>query len=155
MKLENILNAAIGKESFCIPKEMVINGSFLSETSGQIAGTVNGDILVKGKIVILKEGVVNGDISADELVVYGRLTGDVRSCSKIAIHSGAVVSGNITATEIHTDKDAIIEGLIVKPGMPVLADNKTKSPAKTSSPFRENYKTSIDNPESTKQEAWF
>jgi cytoskeletal protein CcmA (bactofilin family) len=155
MKLENILNAAIRKESFCVPKEMVINGSFLAETSGQISGRVNGDILVKGRIVILKEGIVNGDISADELVVYGRLTGDVRSCSKMVIHSGAVVSGNITATEIHTDKDAIIEGLIVKPGMPLSAENNTKSAAKTSSPFRENYKTSAGNPESSKQEAWF
>ena len=155
MKLENILNAAIGKESFCIPKEMVINGSFMAETSGQIAGTVNGDVLVKGKIIILKEGIVNGDISADELVVYGKLTGDVRSCSKMVIHSGSVISGNITATEIHTDKDAIIEGLIVKPGMPVSADNKPKSIVKTSSPFRENYKSSVDNPEPSKQEAWF
>ena len=155
MKLENILNAAIGKESFCIPKEMVINGSFLAETSGQVAGRVNGDILVNGRIVILKEGIVNGDISADELIVYGRLTGDVRSCSKMVIHSGAIVSGNISATEIHTDKDAIIEGLIVKPGMPVSGDNKTKSPAKATSPFRENYKTAADNPESSKQESWF
>ena len=39
MKLENILNAAIGKESFCVPKEMVINGSFLAETSGQVTLT--------------------------------------------------------------------------------------------------------------------
>ncbi|MEP7373380.1 MAG: polymer-forming cytoskeletal protein [Chitinophagaceae bacterium] len=155
MKLENILNATIGRESFCVPKEMVINGSFLAETSGQVAGTVNGDVLVKGKIVILKEGIVNGDISADELVVYGRLTGDVRSCSKMVIHSGAIVSGNITATEIHTDKDAIIEGLIVKSGMPVSAESRVRLPAKTSSPFRENYKMSADNSESSKHEAWF
>ena len=155
MKLENILNAAIGKESFCIPKEMVINGSFQAESSGHIAGRVNGDILVNGRIVILKEEIVNGDISADELVVYGRLTGDVRSCSKMIVHSGAVVTGNITATEIHTDKDAIIEGLIVKPGMPVSIDNKTKSPAKSGSAFRENFKTSTGNPDSPKQEAWF
>jgi cytoskeletal protein CcmA (bactofilin family) len=155
MKLENILNAAIGKENFCIPKEMVINGSFLAETSGQIAGTVNGDVLVKGKIVILKDGTVNGDIAADELVVYGKLTGDVRSCSKMVIHSGSVISGNITATEIHTDKDAVIEGLIVKPGMTVSPDYKPKSSVKTSSAFRENYKTSADNFKSSKQEAWF
>ena len=53
MKLENILNAAIRKENFCVPKEMVINGSFLAETSGQpakliftkIAPDVDGDTL--------------------------------------------------------------------------------------------------------------
>jgi len=73
----------------------------------------------------------------------------------MVIHSGALVSGNIAATEIHTDKDAIIEGLIVKPAIPAPAENKTKWPAKSSSPLRENYKTSPDSRESSKLEAWF
>jgi cytoskeletal protein CcmA (bactofilin family) len=155
MKLENILIAATGKDSFCIPKEMVIRGSFSAESSGQVAGTVNGDVLVKGKIVILKDGIVNGDISADEIVIYGRLAGDVRSCSKMVIHSGAFIFGNITATEIHTDKNAVIEGLIIKPGMSLSFEDKTKSHPKNSSPANEEYKTLSDKHESSKQEAWF
>jgi hypothetical protein len=37
MKFDNILNAAIGKESFYIPKEMVVTGFLKADTSGQIA----------------------------------------------------------------------------------------------------------------------
>lgn len=154
MKLENILNAAIRKENFCIPKETVINGSFRSESSGQVAGTVNGDVLVKGRIVILKDGFVNGDISADEITVYGRISGDVRSCSKMIIHSSAIINGSITADEIHTEKEAIIEGLIVKPGMPVAEKRKEGKPASSSS-FSDNDKPVQENSQFKEQASWF
>jgi cytoskeletal protein CcmA (bactofilin family) len=114
MKFENILNAAARKESFCIPKEMIIHGSLTSETSGQITGTVKGDVWVKNRLIIHKEGIVTGDISAEELVVYGRIDGDIKKCSKTTVHSGAVIKGNITTSEIYIEKDTIIEGLISK-----------------------------------------
>jgi cytoskeletal protein CcmA (bactofilin family) len=154
IKLENILNAAIRKENFCIPKEMVINGSFQSETSGQVAGTVNGDVLVKGRIVILKDGFINGDISADEITVYGRISGDVRHCSKIIIHSGAIVNGSITAEEIHTEKETIIEGLIVKPGMPV-AEKRKEPKLASSSSISDIDKPVQENSQLKEQASWF
>ncbi len=153
MKLENILNAAIRKENFCIPREMVINGSFQSDISGHIAGTVNGDVWVKGRIVILKDGFINGDISADEITVYGRITGEIKNCSKMVIHSGAVIKGNITTSEIHTDKDAIVEGLIIKPGV---FETSNESLAKMPPLLSENYKTApVDSSAMEKQESWF
>lgn len=153
MKLEHILTAAIRKENFCIPKEMVITGSFRAETSGQIAGTVNGDVQVKGRVVILKDGIVNGDIAAEELIVYGRLTGDVTNCIKMTVHSGAVIRGNIAATEIHTEKDAVIEGLISKPG--VSAPISKKKESKLIALLRENNKPATDSSGPAKQETWF
>jgi cytoskeletal protein CcmA (bactofilin family) len=113
MMFENILNAA-RRESFCIPKEMVVYGSLMAETSGQISGTVKGDVWVKNRLIIHKEGIVSGDISAEELVVHGRIDGCIKKCSKTIVHSGAVIKGNITTSEIHIEKDAFIEGLISK-----------------------------------------
>jgi cytoskeletal protein CcmA (bactofilin family) len=134
MKLDNILNAAIRKDSFLIPKEMVINGSFKAETPGQIAGIVNGDVLCKGRILILKEGIVNGDISAEELQVYGKINGDIKGCNKINVQSGAVIKGNITTAEIHIEKDAVIEGLITKSGLQLVLNKKLPTPKKSEEP---------------------
>jgi cytoskeletal protein CcmA (bactofilin family) len=130
MKLDNILNAAIRKDSFLVPKEMVINGSFRSDTPGQVAGIVNGDISCKGRILILKDGIVNGDITAEELLVYGKINGNVKGCNKITVQSGAVIKGNINTSEIHIEKEAHIEGLITKSGLQVVLSNKTETARK-------------------------
>ena len=114
MKLENIFNASIRKESFYIPREMVITGSVNTEMPGQVAGVINGNLFAKNKVVILKEAVVNGDITAEELLVYGRINGDVVCSGKMIIQNGAVIKGNIVTAEIHIEKDTVIEGVITK-----------------------------------------
>ncbi len=156
MKFDNILPGANRKESFFIPKEMTIAGSFKADTSGQIAGTINGELIVESKLVILKEAVVNGDISADELIVFGKINGDVRKCNKMTVRSGAIIMGNVNTIEIHIEKDTIIEGLITKSGTntiinkkPELQVNKTKTNGESPvSPIRE-----LDVP--GERHAWF
>lgn len=156
MKFDNLLNTGIRKDGFYIPKEMVITGSFKADISGQIAGTVNGNIWIKAKIFILKDGIVNGDISAEELVVYGKINGDVKSCKKMIVQSGAVIKGNIVTDEIHIEKNATIEGLITKSNLhPVTTKNSETEEKK--------YSLAIENTESnpgiksvkTERQAWF
>jgi cytoskeletal protein CcmA (bactofilin family) len=125
MKFENLLNTTARKESFFISKEMMITGIVKADGPGQIAGIIKGDVSVNNKLVILKEGIILGDVSADELLVYGRIDGDVKSCNKLMIQSGALIKGNISTIEIHIEKDAIIEGVITKAGsQPTLHKNR-------------------------------
>lgn len=93
---------------------MVITGTFSAGKSGNIAGTVNGDVFVKGKLTILKEAVIRGDITAVEVVVYGSIDGDVKCSGKMTVQSGARIKGNISTNEIHIEKNASVEGLITK-----------------------------------------
>jgi cytoskeletal protein CcmA (bactofilin family) len=150
MKFENILNAAIGKESFCVPKETIIYGSLETETSGQITGTVRGDVWVKNRLIIHKEGMVTGDVSAEELVVYGKINGNVKKCTKTTVHSGAVIKGNIATSEIHIEKDAVIEGLISK--SETLPDSFQK---KTELTKKKTDAAVIVTTESADQRTWF
>lgn len=115
MKLENLFPVAVRKESlFIIPKGMIITGSVNTRIPGQIAGTINGNVFAKNKIVVFKEGIINGDISAEELLVYGKITGDVQCSGKMIVQNGAVIKGNIITAEIHMEKDAWVEGSITK-----------------------------------------
>lgn len=153
MRFDNILSGANRKESFYIPKEMNIIGSFKADTSGQIAGTITGDILVKDKLVILKEGVVNGDISSEELIVYGKIYGDIRRCDKMTVRSGAMIMGNINTNEIHIEKDAVIEGIITKSGTNTIISKKAEPKEKKSEQIE---KPSHNEPGiTTERHAWF
>ena len=134
MKLENILNPATRKENFCITKEMVVNGSVTAETSGQVAGIINGDIEVKGRLTLMKDGILNGDIIAEELMVFGKINGDVKKCNKISVQSGAIIKGNVNTAEIHIEKEAVIEGIITKAGIQLTHTGKKEALKKNSFP---------------------
>jgi cytoskeletal protein CcmA (bactofilin family) len=156
MKFDNLLNTGIRKDGFYIPKEMVITGSFNADISGQIAGTVNGNIWIKAKVFILKDGIVNGDISAEELVVYGKINGDVKSCKKMIVHSGAVINGNIITDEIHIEKNAAIEGLITKSDLLTARNENSKTTEKINSLAIENTESIPDiKSVKTERQAWF
>lgn len=157
MKLDNIFHAAVRKESFFIPKEMVITGSVDTEMPGQVAGVINGNVFVKNKVIILKEGVINGDISAEELLVYGRINGDVLCSGKMLIQNGAVIKGNIITSEIHIEKDTIIEGVINKSFLePVQfierAESKSRKNEISDNPADRIVSSQKEN---VKRQAWF
>lgn len=133
MKFENRLNSAGRKETFYLSKEMVITGSVQAEAPGQIAGIINGEVVVNNKLVVLKEGIILGDVAAEELMVYGRIDGDVK-CTNLIIQTGALIKGNITTITIHIEKDAIIEGNVVKAGNQMMLQKKKELPKKKEPP---------------------
>ncbi len=155
IKLDNILNAAIGKESFCIPKQTVITGSVKTDAPGQIAGIINGDVITNSKIVVLKDGIVNGDVSAEELIVFGRINGNVNRCNKMIVQSGAVITGNITTIEIHIEKDAIIEGRVAKAGVHTVINKKKEPLRKNESTAEHTENETRENNEPVERQTWF
>lgn len=135
MKYEQILNTTVRKESFFISKEMIITGTLKGEAPGQIAGIIKGDVSVNNKLVILKEGIILGDVYADELLVYGKIDGDVKRCNKLMVQPGALIKGNITTKEIHIEKDAVIEGIITKSEGQQIIHKKRELPKKKELPI--------------------
>lgn len=155
IKLDNILNAAIGKESFCIPRQTVITGSLKTDAPGQIAGIINGDVMANNRIVILKDGIVNGDVSAEELIVFGKINGNVNRCNKMTVQSAAVIKGNITTIEIHIEKDAIIEGVVSKSGVHMMITKKKEVLRKNESTAEHPEPEIEEKREIRERQTWF
>jgi cytoskeletal protein CcmA (bactofilin family) len=154
MKFENIASTTGRKESFFLSKEMVITGAVKAEAPGQIAGIINGEVVVNNKLVILKEGIILGDVAADELLVYGRIDGDVK-CTNLIIQSGALIKGNITTITIHIEKDAIIEGNIVKAGNQMVLHKKKELPKKKEPPAKKVEPSPNSKKGTDERHAWF
>jgi len=155
MKFDNILSGAMRKDSFCITKEMVISGSINSASPGQIAGIVNGDVQVRSRLIILKEGIINGDITAEDILVYGKVNGDVKSCNKITVQPGALIKGNITTAEIHIEKDAVIEGTIIKSGTQLILPAKPVKQVKPEPEEKKSAPALTGKKPDPNREAWF
>lgn len=99
---------------FHIPGNMTVTGSLYSNNSGTISGVIDGDIVVDGKLTVKKEGIINGDISVSNMVVSGKITGNITCSGKLILKSSANVIGNIRTQEIYIEKDALVDGVIIK-----------------------------------------
>ncbi len=115
--LKNILNTVASKKSFFIPAGMTVTGNFTVDVPGQIAGTVNGDVIVNGRLLILKNAFINGNVKAHQLEIFGKVTGDIACSGKMVLQNESYIRGNISTVEIHLEKDAVVDGMITKPGL--------------------------------------
>jgi cytoskeletal protein CcmA (bactofilin family) len=100
--------------SFIIPEGMTVTGSFYSPVSGQIAGSVNGDLQVNGSLQVLESAVVTGNVKATEVELWGRVTGFIQCSGKIILHKASFVKGNINTPDIQVEEGAIVDGIVYK-----------------------------------------
>ena len=55
-----------------------------------LEGTLEGDIICKGKVVIGPQGKVKGNVNCDTAVLYGLLQGDIRAMNELYMKSGCM-----------------------------------------------------------------
>ena len=73
-------------------------------------GEVKGDISCEGTLETDSETVINGDVSAQVIILRGKVTGQVKASESVALSSTAVVKGDLTSATISVEKGAKLEG---------------------------------------------
>ena len=79
--------------------ELVINGNF--------NGKLNSN---EGFLVVGESAVIEAEIIAKEVVIYGKVTGDIKVSETITVHETAVITGDMSAQNISIDNGAQISG---------------------------------------------
>lgn len=77
----------------------------LTRIDGEIIGNVSGN----GGVILGEHGSIKGNISLQEVIVYGRIEGDIRAKS-VELKSGSRVDGNIRTEELLIEKGAVYNG---------------------------------------------
>ena len=84
------------EQTMIITEGTTITGSITTDCSLDVYGTINGDILCNGKLLI--SGKVIGNSHADEIMISAhRIEGNIESDGVVKIGQGAVIIGNISA----------------------------------------------------------
>jgi cytoskeletal protein CcmA (bactofilin family) len=102
------------RPGFYISKDTVIYGNISVNGNGHIAGVVNGNINSKAYLTIEKQGMVNGDVFAKNILVKGMIKGNVQCNGKIYVSKKAEVHGNIHANEVVVDKEGLVKGRVAQ-----------------------------------------
>jgi cytoskeletal protein CcmA (bactofilin family) len=131
-------NAALNtNEQATIGKSLVIKGEVSGSESLYIDGRVEGSINLPGnRVTVGRNGVVNANINAREIVVIGKLKGNLTASDRVDIRNEGSLTGDVVAQRISIEDGAFFKGGIDirKPGQgqkiePTTSDTKEMAAA--------------------------
>ena len=123
-----------------IGKSLVIKGEVTGSESLYIDGRVEGSITLPGnRVTVGRNGVVNANITAREIVVTGKVRGNLSASDRVDIRNEGSLTGDVVAQRISIEDGAFFKGGIDirKPGQ------------KANGEAEKLEKTSLDTPATT------
>ena len=75
-----------------------------------IKGNVSGQIIADSDLVIATDAVVNADISADRILVRGKVEGNVVGKTMVFVTSNGSVTGEITSKQVVLEPGSSFSG---------------------------------------------
>src|SRR5690348_5535298 len=112
-----------------IGKSLVIKGEVTGSESLYIDGRVEGSINLPGnRVTVGRNGVVNANITAREIVVTGKVRGNLSASDRVDIRNEGSLTGDVVAQRISIEDGAFFKGGIDirKPGQKANGEDKTE-----------------------------
>jgi len=87
-----------------------IRGRIQGDGDLTIEGTVEGEIAVRGALVIAEGASVTSDVEAQEVTIAGALEGNVNASGQVRVAVGARVHGDLRGKSVAIDEGAEYAG---------------------------------------------
>ena len=121
-------------EQATIGRTLVIKGEIIGTEALYIDGRIEGKItLTDNRVTIGRNGVVQANITAREVVVMGKVNGNIECTDRVDIRSEGSVTGEVSTVRISVEDGAMLKGGIqVKSDSKQHQDSQKKSENKSS-----------------------
>lgn len=87
-----------------------IKGDVIANGDIRIDGELNGNISVKGRLVVGPEGKINGEIVCNNIEVSGFVKGKVKASELLNMKSTSQIEGEIIAGKLSVEPGSIFSG---------------------------------------------
>jgi len=96
----------------------VIKGEVSGSESLYIDGKIEGTLTFKDhRVTVGRNGVVQANISAREVVIMGKVTGNVECSDRVDIRSEGTLNGDVVSARISVEDGAMLRGSVqLNPG---------------------------------------
>lgn len=101
-------------------------GDLSATSSLRIDGEIVGDVNCDGKLVLGPDGIITGNISANEVELDGKVEGFIKVSELLTLHQTASVYGDIQTERIVIEDGAKVEGNIQTGGKGVKVKKSSK-----------------------------
>jgi len=78
----------------------------------KVEGKVNGTVRADRQVLIAREGTIEGDVLAAEVIVGGRVEGAVTATERIEVQTGAVIHGDVTTKRLVVQEGGEVNGIV-------------------------------------------
>lgn len=89
---------------------LTVTGNLVTEGDVQVEGVVVGDINA-GRVTVGESARIDGDVSAEEILVMGEINGRLKAKS-VALTGSARVNGDIVHSTLSVDSGARVNGMV-------------------------------------------
>ena len=100
-------------EQATIGRTVVIKGEVTGNESLYVDGRIEGSITFKDhRVTVGRNGVVQANISAREVVIMGKVTGNVECSDRVDIRSEGTLTGDVVSARISVEDGAMLRGSV-------------------------------------------
>jgi len=100
-------------EQATIGRTLVIKGEVSGSESLYVDGRIEGTVTFKDhRVTVGRNGVVQANISAREVVIMGKVTGNVECSDRVDIRSEGSLTGDVVSQRISVEDGAMLRGSV-------------------------------------------
>ena len=88
----------------------VIEGDIKSDGDVRIDGTLNGSLIIKGKLVLGTTGMVDGEASCQNADISGTINGKIKVAELLSLKATSKLTGDITTNKLSIEPGANFSG---------------------------------------------
>ncbi|MDR0402391.1 MAG: polymer-forming cytoskeletal protein [Treponema sp.] len=110
--MTDVHNDALDLDDFdtILSPDIEFSGALTCGKSFLIRGKVSGEVTAAGLLVIDTQAVVEANIRAETVIIFGSVKGNVTAARKVEITSTGKLTGNVTAPDIHMETGHYFNG---------------------------------------------
>ena len=98
-----------GELSF-VGSNTVVEGKIKTDGSIRIDGKLVGDLVSKANAALGANGVIEGNLTARNVALAGKVTGTVTAAEKLVLEARSIVKGDVRAARLVVDEGAVFDG---------------------------------------------
>ena len=96
--------------------DLHITGTITFKSSLMIKGSLDGEIVSEGLLIVGPTAKVKAKVTTRNLVSHGEITGDVTASEQVVLKETATQMGNITTQNIIVESGSLFNGSITMKG---------------------------------------
>ena len=87
-----------------------LNGLFHLSGSTHVSSLIEGEIIMENNadLIIEKNGAVTGEVTCNNIEIYGNFEGMIKASGKVTLYPSAKVKGRVEATELRIYPGAVL-----------------------------------------------
>jgi cytoskeletal protein CcmA (bactofilin family) len=114
-----------------ISQGVEIKGQIFAQGSMRIDGKIDGQIEIKGDLLIGEKGQVKGGVKAENIILGGKIEGDVQARGRFELTSTGAIKGDVACATITVEEGGLLDGnfkmIQNNPDTRLVRENDTKS----------------------------